>query len=267
MLSTRKVKLEDQKQSSKKNRILLIVLWLVSILAFFFVITFLINTFFILPGNLVSLDWAGYGVASDFANPQPIVVGVNSSWVVPAVSISAQNTYSAAWIGIGGQLNSDSTLIQVGTEQDCIGGVPTYSIWYETLPGPSFTLTKNVAPGDKITASIKLVKAAADEWSIEITDLTTAQNFEKNVAYQSSRFSAEWIVERPTVGNILGSLADFGAITFTSSHATFNNTAGTISSFPHVRTIMNNRQNTPLVTVSLLFLDGSSFSVSYLNNT
>jgi hypothetical protein len=266
MLSIRKVKLEDEKQSSRKNRILLTVLWLVSILAFFFVIAFLINTFFISPGNLVSLDWAGYGVASDFANPQPVVVGVNSSWTVPTVSVSPQNTYSAAWIGIGGQLDSDSTLIQVGTEHDCIGGVPTYSIWYETLPGPSFILTKNVASGDKITACINLVNLAADEWSIEITDLTTAQSFEENVTYQSSRFSAEWIVERPTIGNILGSLADFGTITFANSHATFNNTGGTISSFPHVRTIMDNRQNTRLVAVSSLVSGGSSFSVSYLNN-
>jgi hypothetical protein len=194
------------------------------------------------------------------------VVGVNSSWAVPTVSVSLQNTYSAAWIGIGGQLDSDSTLIQVGTEHDCVNGEPTYSVWYELLPGNSFTLTNNVASGDKIIASITLVNPDTDEWSIEISDLTKAQSFERNVTYGSSRLSAEWIVERPTVGNSLGTLADFGTITFTNSHATFNNTVGTIGSFPHVRTIMNNRQDIRLVTVSSLVSGGSSFSVSYLNS-
>jgi hypothetical protein len=265
MLSRRRVKLEDEKQSSRKSRILLGVLWLVSILAFFFVITFLINTFFISPGNLVSLDWAGYAVASDFASPQPIVVGINSSWIVPTVGVSPQNTYSAAWIGIGGQL--DSTLIQVGTEHDCVRDVPTYSVWYELLPGNSITITSiNAAPGDKITASITLVNPTTNEWSIKISDSTKAQRFEEDVNYTSSRLSAEWIVERPTVGNGLGTLADFGTITFTNSYATFSSTVGTITSFPHVRTIMNNRQNTRLVTVSSLVLGGSSFSVNYLNS-
>jgi hypothetical protein len=258
--------LDNEKQSSRKTLILLAVLWLVSILVFFLVITILINTFFILPGqNLVSLDWAGYAVASDFANPQPIVLGVNSSWTVPTISLSLQNTYSAAWIGIGGQL--DSTLIQIGTEHDCVNGEPTYSVWYELLPGNSVPITTvNIAPRDKITASITLVNPATNEWSIEISDLTKARRFETSVPYDSSRLSAEWIVERPTVGNNLGTLADFGTITFTNSHTTFNNTAGAIGSFPHIRTIMNNRQDIRLVTVSSLVSDGSSFSVSYLNS-
>jgi hypothetical protein len=265
MLSIRKVKLEDEKQSSSKNRILLTVSWLVSIMAFFFVITFIINTFFIPPGNLVSLDWAGYAVASNFVNPQPVVLGVNGSWTVPTINASLQNAYSAAWIGIGGQL--DSTLIQVGTEHDCVRDVPTYSVWYELLPGNSVTITSiSAAPGDKITASITLVNQTTNEWSIKISDLTKAQRFEENVNYVSSRLSAEWIVERPTVGNSLGNLADFGTITFTNSYATFNNTVGTISGFPHVRTIMDNRQNTRLVSVSSLVSGGSSFSVNYLDS-
>jgi len=258
---------DNEKQSSRKIRILLVALWLVSILVFFFVATILINAFFILPGqNLVSLDWAGYAVASDFANPQPVVDGVNSSWKVPTVSFSLQNTYSAAWIGIGGQL--DSTLIQIGTEQDCVNGEPTYSVWYELLPRNSVTITTvNASPGDEITASITLVNPAANEWSLEISDLSKAQSFEISVTYPSSRLSAEWIVERPTVGNNLVTLANFGTITFMNSHIIFNNTVGTIGSFPHVRTIMNNRQNIRLVSVSSLASDSASFSVRYLNYT
>jgi len=266
-LEDKTTQLEDQRQSSRRTRILLAVVWLVSILAFFFVITFLINTFFTLPGNLVSLDWAGYGVASNFANPKPVVIGAYGSWTVPTVSISLQNTFSAAWIGIGGQLDSDSTLIQVGTEQDCIHGAPTYSVWYELLPGNSVTITSvNAAPGDRIEASITLLNSAANEWSIGISDLTKAQRFEENVSYASSRLSAEWIVERPTISDMLANLADFGTITFTNSHATFNDTVGTISSFPHILTVMSNRENTRLVTVSSLGTGGSSFSITFLNN-
>lgn len=259
--------MDNEEQSSRKSLILLAVLWLVSLLVFLLAVIILINTFLILPGQNLSLDWAGYSVASDFANPQPVVVGINSSWTVPTVSVSLQNTYSAAWIGIGGQLNSDSTLIQIGTEHDCVNGKPTYSLWYELLPRNSVSITTvNIAPGDEITASITLANPATNEWSIEISDLTKAQSFERSVTYDSSRLSAEWIIERPTVGDNLAALADFGTITFTNSHTTFNNTIGTISSFPHTRTIMNNRQDVRLVTVSSLASNGSSFSVSYLNS-
>jgi hypothetical protein len=190
------------------------------------------------------------------------VVGVSGSWTVPGVHVSQGDTFSAAWIGIGGQF--DETLIQTGTEQDSISGQDTYSAWYELVPNDSITITTiNVSPGDKITASINLVDSATNEWSIEINDVTTGQGFKQNFFYNSSRLSAEWIVERPTVDSSLSTLADFGSITFTDSNATMDTNVGTISNFPFSRVIMQNRQNIELVAVSSLSRDGSSFTVKY----
>ena len=242
-------------------RLLLIVL-LASLLLLTLVVVFplIINS-----GNqhLMSSDWSGYTVASDLNYPQPSVTGVNGSWTVPAVNGSVGNSFSAVWIGIGGQF--DGTLIQAGTEQDSTRGQGTYSAWYELLSGSLVTIDSlSVFPRDSIMASISLLDPTANIWSIEIHDVTNGESFQKNVVYVSSLLSAEWIVERPTIGNFVTTLADFGQVTFTGCAANISSIVGTVSSFPHSQIIMYNRQNTQLVSVSTLTSKGSSFSVNYL---
>jgi len=216
--------------------------------------------------SLISLDWAGYVVVSDYANPQPTVVGVNGSWIVPRVNPSQTDQFSAAWIGIGGQL--DDTLIQTGTEHDSVNGAAVYSVWYELLPNDSITITSmNVSPGDQIRASINLVDSVSNQWSIKIRDITNGQTFQNNFFYYSSQLSAEWIIERPTINNTLSGLADFGSATFTDSYATIDTTVGTIKSFPYSQVTMHNRQNNPLVTVSSLDSKGSGFTIDYLSSS
>jgi len=232
-----------------------------------YLVTAFISAFFARQsvGYLISLDWSGYVVTSDFVNPQPVVTAVSGSWIVPTVEVSTGDTFSAAWIGNGGQL--DNTLIQTGTEQDSTNGQATYSAWYELLPFDSITITTMaVSPGDKITASIDLAASAANEWVIEINDVTNGQQFSKNLYYGSSRLSAEWIVERPTVNNSLSALANFGNITFTGMKATMDSTVGTINNFPFTVVTMNDRQNRQLVNVSSLASKGSSFMISYLSS-
>lgn len=213
--------------------------------------------------QLPSFDWGGYAVVSDYKNPQPIVSGVNGSWTVPKVKISRGNTFSAAWIGIGGLL--DETLIQVGTEQDSVGGSEVYSSWFEVLPDYSRTITAmNISDGDKISASIRLLDPNTNGWLIQLKDITTGETFEKNLFYNSSMLSAEWVVERPTLNNRISTLADFGRLTFTNSYAIIENRFGTIGSFPYYMIVMNNRMNTTLVTVSPLASNNSGFTVDYL---
>jgi len=214
--------------------------------------------------RLISSDWSGYTVASDLNYPQPSVTSVNGSWTVPTVNVSLRDSFSAAWIGIGGQF--DGTLIQAGTEQDSTNGQGTYSAWYELLNGNAVTIDSlSVMPGDRITASISLLDPTTSIWSIEIHDVTNEQSFQKNIFYDSSMLSAEWIVERPTINNRVMTLADFGQVTFTGCTATMSSTVGTVSSFPHIQIIMYNRQNTQLVSVSPLTSNGSSFTVNHLD--
>ena len=260
-------RLKGVKRQMRTNSIFPVALWVIMLIISLSLVSVFVNTFLkrVQILNLVSLDWGGYSAFSDFTNPQPVVVSVSGSWTVPQVSVSQQDTFSAAWIGIGGQ--TDKTLIQTGTEQDSISGSIEYSAWYELLPNDAITITAmNVSPGDKITASINLVNSASNEWSIEIDDVTKGEKFKQNFFYASSRLSAEWIVERPTVNNTLSDLANFGSITFTNSSVTMSNNTGNINDFPFAHVVMQDRQNTQLVTVSSLTSNGASFTVNYLSS-
>jgi hypothetical protein len=127
------------------SAILIVSILIVSLV---FVFPFLAN---LSNEQLVSSDWSGYFVASNLVNPQPNVTSVNGSWTVPTVKISATDSYSAIWIGIGGQF--DDSLIQVGTEQDSRKGLTAYSAWYELIPANPITIGSiNVSQGDQIEA-------------------------------------------------------------------------------------------------------------------
>jgi hypothetical protein len=214
--------------------------------------------------SLTSFDWAGYAVASDLVNPQPEVTRINASWTVPAVNGPEEGSFSASWIGVGGQF--DETLIQAGTEQNYVNGHGLYSAWYELLPRNSVTIDSlSLSAGDNITASITLIDPTANTWSIEVNDQTKGQMFQRNFTYNSSRLSAEWIVERPTVGNRISTLADFGEMAFSGCTASLGGKVGTISSFPNIRVTMDNRQDTQLVAVSSLASGGTSFTLNYIS--
>jgi hypothetical protein len=215
--------------------------------------------------SLTSLDWSGYVVSSDFTNPQAVFTSVSSSWIVPTVDVSPTNTFSAAWVGIGGLL--DETLIQTGTEQDSIDQQGVYSAWYEILPYDAVTITSvNVSSGDTIAAYIGLVNSSSNQWLIRIEDITNGQSFSTMVVYDSSRLTAEWIVERPTINNIIGTLADFGSVTFTDPSATLDNRTVTVNDLPSSRVTMYNRHNTQLVNVSPLAAGSPSFTITYLGS-
>lgn len=256
------MKLLAQK-SWRTNTVFIIVLWLVLLLASITVLSSVITPFLktLQTESVVSLDWAGYAVSSNLIAPQPLVSGVNGSWTVPKIAASVGDSYSAVWIGIGGQ--SDSTLIQCGTEHDFINGREQYSVWYELLPAVSVTVNGiKISPGDNIQASIKLANSTTNDWTLEISNLSNGQRYSWDFAYNSSKLSAEWVVERPTVTNQITNLADFGKVMFTEARATIDATVGTISSFPNYEIIMNNRDNAQLASVSNLNSDGSSFSVT-----
>ncbi len=126
-----------------------------------------------------------------------------------------------------------------------------------------------ISPGDQIQASITLSNANANQWVISLSDLTTRQSFQNTFTYGASMLSAEWIVERPNVNNVLSPLANFGTMTFTNCRATVNSTTGTIGSFQTNQIIMHalirpGNEFIPLVSVSNPSADGSSFTVSYI---
>ena len=224
------------------------------------------------PNATTAINWAGYVVSSDLQNPQPVVTGVNASWVVPTVTTSVNNTYSAIWIGVGGQFNNDTSLIQCGTEQDSRDGFARYYAWYEILPHnainiPAYIIT--VSSGDQMQAAIQLANGTINQWVINVTDITTSNSFQTTVFYNSSQLTAEWIIERPTVDNVISQLTNFGNVTFTSCNATIGSISGDVTSFPWtainmVSSVESGGLPVQLADVSDLASDGSGFTVYWL---
>jgi hypothetical protein len=231
-------------------------------------LSFLLTTYLSNPQaqSVVSLSWAGYASASSFANPKPEVISINASWIVPHVNFSDAGTYSSAWIGIGGQF--DKTLIQVGTEHDydSTNDQAKYAAWYEVLPEFAVNIPINISESDKVTASINLISSETNEWKIQLTDLTNGETFNQNVFYNSTRFSGEWIVERPTLNNQITTLANFGTITFTDAYININHAITPIGHSLFAQIHMTNRQNSQLTSISSIGADGTSFTVNYVSN-
>jgi hypothetical protein len=180
-------------------------------------------------------NWAGY-VLSSYQTGQSYSA-MQGAWTVPTVSSSyASNArtweYSSSWIGIGGSCedsacaNTDSSLIQIGTEQDIYSDDTStdYYAWYELLPADQVVIPYTVQPGDAITASITCgasCSAATQSWTMTMTDATAGWTYSKTVSYAASELSAEWIEEATsTCGRrncTIAPLPDFGQISFNQS--------------------------------------------------
>jgi hypothetical protein len=218
------------------------------------------------PASLRVSQWSGYIVASDMQNRTPAISSVSASWTVPEVQPSENNTFAGVWVGIGGY--GEETLIQTGTEQEYINSRSSYYAWYELLPDYIIRIPNlRVQPGDTMTASISLVNENSSTWSIELRDVTRGGHFEKVFVYNSSRLTAEWIVERPNVNGTTSTLANFGNVTFTDCKATVDGVTGMIGNFSHAQLVMHDDEDNPLVLVSPLDGEESGFTVSYLEST
>jgi hypothetical protein len=155
-----------------------------------------------------SNNWYGYNQGT-LEKGNKLFNSVSGDWTVPTATqhTKGQDEFSSTWIGIGGGCidancnATDSTLIQTGTEQDVdASGNPSYSAWWEVIPGPGLTLSNfNVSPGDHMHADISEVVANSDLWKITLQDVTKGETFTQTVPYPSTHATAEWIQETPLI--------------------------------------------------------------------
>lgn len=214
--------------------------------------------------SVVSLSWSGYVVASDFSNPQPQVIGISAKWTVPTVNASAIDAYSSAWVGIGGHF--DKSLIQIGTEHDWVNGKEKFRAWYELLPDYAINIPMNISQGHAISASINLINSETNLWNLQLTNLNNGESFSENYVYNSTRLSAEWIVERPTLNGQMTYLSNFGTMMFYDSQVNINHEVASIANMPFAQIHMTNNQSTQLTSVSSLNPQGTSFTVQYITS-
>ena len=251
----------------RKKAIVSIMVWILLLAASLYLLNLLDATFQSNPQgqSMLSRTWAGYVVETDLEKSHEQIVSINASWTVPRIRVSSTDAFSSTWIGIGGRF--DQTLIQAGTEHDSVNGNEYYSAWYELLPGNAVRITDmSVSPGDLITASITLVDADTNMWSVKVYDAGKKQGFQQTFAYNSSQVSSEWIVESPTLDGQISSLANFGKLTFKDAYVKIGDNVGTISSFSYSQVIMTNDLSVELASVSPLSADGSGFNVTYLKS-
>jgi hypothetical protein len=115
-----------------------------------------------------------------------------------------------------------------------------------------------------MTAAINLVNSDTNQWNIQISDASTGQTFSRNVVYNSTRSSGEWIMERPTIDNQISTLADFGSVTFTGCYINGDKISGSTNKFEYSAIEMANAQTAQLASVSDLTDGGTGFTVTYI---
>jgi hypothetical protein len=169
-----------------------------------------------------SSNWFGYNQGT-LEQGGKLFNSITADWTVPTASQHTQNQAedSSDWIGIGGGCvdsgcnAGDETLIQTGTEQDVAAdGSPSYSAWWEIIPGPSMTISgMNVSPGDRMHASITEVVPDSNLWTITLQDLTQNESYSTTVPYSSAHDTAEWIEETPLLIGTDAGFADLPDLT------------------------------------------------------
>ena len=180
-------------------------------------------------GTGTSGNWSGIvenGGTGQFA------YWVAGEWLVPSVytDIADSPAYSSVWDGIDGSGSGD--VIQNGTEQDAyslpfFGSLNFYSAWYEFFPdGGSTTLPNfNVSPGDEIYAVSWLCYDNIGQrygcYYMQNLTQGEATPVYSELGAQPALFqgnSAEFVLERPTVGGSLHPLPAFNLTPFWWEH-------------------------------------------------
>ena len=164
-----------------------------------------------------SENWAGYTSAGGAG----MFTSVSASWVQPAVTCTATDTFSSFWVGLDG--DGTNSVEQTGTEADCNGGAAAYQGWFEMFPAAPVFYTNPVQPGDAMSASA--VANGGGAFTLTLTDTTQGWTQQTNQSSNIAQLgSAEVIAEAPSSGNgTVLPLSNFGTVNFTD--ATVDNTA------------------------------------------
>jgi Peptidase A4 family len=182
----------------------------------------------------VSSNWSGYALEAPEGTELQFT-SVTATWTQPKATCSAgSEAASAFWVGLGGEIDTSTSLEQTGTSADCSArGVASYYAWYELLPAPAVKVPLKVKPGDLITTSVNVDGTSV---LIQIKNRTRKTVFTKSLTMEAPDLtSAEWVAEAPSSCDSSGArcrvlpLANFGKVTFTKAATIASTHPGTIS--------------------------------------
>jgi hypothetical protein len=202
-----------------------------------------------------SYNWSGY-VAG---NGSELFKSVSSTYVQPKVTCPVSGAYTVFWVGLDGWF--DGTVEQDGTLAYCNGTTPEYFAWWEMYPTNDIQSSIPISPGDTIQASVKYT---GGRYTLAVKDKTARSHFTTHQTCASGltceRTSADWIIERPGIGNGYAPLADWGTTSLASDKAASNGRALAISAFPSFGVNMvSETHERALATVGALNTAGNSF--------
>jgi hypothetical protein len=192
------------------------------------------------PSNTsYSYNWSGYvdfsGATSYGAKSYYFLV---NDFTVPVAeqafgACTGGWDWGSAWNGIDGWGSSD--VLQAGIEFDayCSGGVRSsyYSAWYEWYPYSEVRIGGfPIAPGDDIFVEVWNTSSTAGHAYLVNYNNNQSVNisFGAYPGYPLVGNSAEWVVERPSVGGSLTNLTNYimdpfwDAYAYTQGYAVFN---------------------------------------------
>ncbi|MGN6169587.1 MAG: G1 family glutamic endopeptidase [Solirubrobacteraceae bacterium] len=202
-------------------------------------------------GTLPSTNWSGYAVRSS----KHAISRATARFTVPTAG-SPPAGFASTWVGVGGFSTQD--LIQAG-----IGEQPTtphYFAWWEKLPNSAVPInSKSVAPGDRVAVTVAQISSR--KWKISLTD-TGHWSLSKTVNYNSTRSSAEWILEAPTVGGVQTKLPGRLSTVMFRNKSTYvtNGATNTIAHGNPDKIIMVTSSGKREATPSALASNGQSFN-------
>ena len=221
--------------------------------------------------NALSTNWSGYAAyGTSFTN-------ASARWTVPAVNCNGAATgASSAWVGLDGYGSpsvSSPSVEQLGTEQDCFWGFPSYSAWYELWPKASVTLPSKYAvhPYDKMQAWVSYSNVS-DTYAFHMQNFTAGWVWNLNVPAPTSphptNTTAEWIVEQPDCFYTCSWLANYGTVSFSNATASKpSSPAAPIGSFSNDPITLQSGSTVKSVPSALTnAAAGSSFTTQFLHS-
>jgi Peptidase A4 family len=210
-------------------------------------------------------NWSGYVVSSGADPFKAAKTTIFATFVVPVArqaigECSSASVHSSEWVGLDGSGSADVLQAGIRAGATCASGktTATYAAWYEWFPESEIDIASfPIAAGDLIYVYVWNTSLTAGHYYL--ADVT--QNKSTSLAFAAPKGtslkgnSAEWIVERPSIGGKDSVLTNYTSDPWLSAHVLLNN--GTLYS----PTDANGGESE-----SLTMMDGST-AISFADTT
>jgi hypothetical protein len=214
-----------------------------------------------------SYNWSGY-VTQESSGAT--FTEVTTTYKQPVVTCPVTNAFTVFWVGFDGW--NDSTVEQDGTGAECVNGTPDYFAWWEMYPTNSIQpMSMPIAPGNKIKATVTYA-AGSGTYTMTVSDLTTGQQNTATATcgsgLQCLRSVAEWIVERPSVGQNLAPLAKWKTFALNGDKAAATPSGAALKPISHFTndnvTMVSKTDGSTLAKAGKLGSAGTSFTSTWV---